>query len=60
MNIFKLAPLAAVLMLISVAGNPANAAPAHRGHFIQGANGNAANSDYRDPTTREAIDEGMW
>jgi len=60
MTISKLAPFAAAMVLLSVATHAANAAPVHRGNFIAGEYGSAANSDYRDPTTREALDEGTW
>ena len=56
----KLAAFLAALALISIASHSANAAPVHRGHFIQGDYTKAFDSGYRDPTTREALDEGAW
>lgn len=61
MTVSKLAPFAAALVLVAIATH-ANAAPRHQqqGQVIQGDYGNAFNSDYRDPTSREALDEGTW
>ncbi len=60
MTLSKLAPFAAALVLISVAAHSANAAPAHQGDFIAGDYGKAFDSDYRSPTTRDALDTGTW
>jgi len=60
MTILKIVPFAAAFALLVVASQ-ANAAPYD--HAAQAyAKSNAASYDntYRDPTTREALDEGAW
>jgi hypothetical protein len=60
MTVSKIVPVAAALALLVVA-TQANAAP-HDNAMQSYAKSNASTygSSYRDPTTREALDEGAW
>jgi hypothetical protein len=56
-----IAPLAAAALTLFVLVGQANAAPYDDANVVH-AKSNAASYDstYRDPTTREALDEGAW
>ena len=60
MTISKFVPFAAALALLALAGQ-ANAAQHHNTpHSYTKSNASTYDSTYRDPTTREALDEGAW
>jgi hypothetical protein len=61
MTILKIAPLAAAAFAVLVLANQAHAAPFDDTAVVHAkSNANTYGSDYRDPTTREALDEGAW
>lgn len=60
MTLSKLAPFAAALVLLTIAGHANAATQRKHGEFIKGQYSSTFDSTYRDPTTREALDEGLW
>ena len=64
MTILKIAPLAAAALTLLVFASQANAAPyddANDANVVYArSNTSAYDSTYRNPTTREALDEGAW
>lgn len=60
MTISKIVPVAAALALLVLASQ-ANAAPYDNAMTAYAkSNASTYGSTYRDPTTREALDEGAW
>jgi hypothetical protein len=61
MTILKIAPLAAAALAVFVVASQANAAPFDDAAVVHAqSNASTYSSTYRDPTTREALDEGAW
>ncbi len=61
MTILKLAPLAAAALTVFVFATQANAAPYDDANIVYArSNVSTYGSTYRDPTSREALDDGAW
>lgn len=66
MSIIKFGPAAAAALVLLAVSSQAQAAPRHPIHhyqqprYEQQVPASTFDSVYRDPTTREALDEGTW
>ncbi|RKE67538.1 hypothetical protein DFP91_5303 [Pseudorhodoplanes sinuspersici] len=64
MSIVRISPFAALAFVLLAASSQAQAAPRHHYHhrasYERHVHTSSFDSTYRDPTTREALDEGAW
>lgn len=64
MSIVKVGPFAAAAFALLAASSQAQATPRHHYHhhasYERQIHTSNFDSTYRDPTTREALDEGAW